>query len=108
MPTYEYQCNACRHRFERFQSMTARPITVCPSCGKKKVSRLIGTGAALLFKGSGFYITDYRSDSYKKAKDADKPAESKPAETKSNEVKAPEPKAKPAAETPATRKRTKA
>lgn len=74
MPTYEYVCEACKHRFERFQSMTAAPVKVCPECGKRKVKRLIGTGAALLFKGSGFYITDYRSDAYKKKAEADKPA----------------------------------
>jgi len=67
MPTYEYQCDACGHRFERFQSITAQPIRKCPHCGKSKVRRLIGTGAGLIFKGSGFYITDYRSDSYKNA-----------------------------------------
>lgn len=73
MPTYDYRCNACDHEFELFQSMSENPKRTCPKCGKKKLERLIGTGAALLFKGSGFYETDYRSDSYKKAKDADKP-----------------------------------
>jgi len=67
MPTYEYQCSACGHQFEKFQSITAEPIKVCPECNKKKVKRLIGTGAGLIFKGSGFYITDYRSDGYKSA-----------------------------------------
>ena len=76
MPTYEYKCNACGHDFEEFQSMTAAPLKKCPKCGKSKLERLIGTGAALIFKGSGFYQTDYRSESYKKAKEADgKPAE---------------------------------
>jgi len=74
MPTYEYVCEACKHRFERFQSMTAAPVKVCPECGKRTVKRLIGTGAALLFKGSGFYITDYRSEGYKKKAEADKPS----------------------------------
>ena len=71
MPTYEYQCDACGERFEKFQSITAAPIKKCPECGKSKVRRLIGTGAGLLFKGSGFYITDYRPDSYNQAAKAD-------------------------------------
>lgn len=64
MPTYEYKCNACGHRFEEFQSITAAPIKKCPSCGKKAVERLISAGGGLIFKGSGFYITDYRDQSY--------------------------------------------
>ena len=64
MPTYEYKCDACGYAFERFHSMTAEPIKRCPECGKAKVKRLIGTGAGLIFKGSGFYITDYRDKSY--------------------------------------------
>ena len=73
MPTYEYECDACGHEFERFQPITARPIRTCPECGKRKVRRLLGTGAAVIFKGAGFYATDYRSDSYKKAAKNDKP-----------------------------------
>ena len=72
MPTYEYECEACGHTFEQFQSITAPPIKKCPNCDKKKVKRLLGTGAGLIFKGKGFYITDYRSDSYNKAASADK------------------------------------
>jgi len=88
MPTYDYRCNACDHEFELFQSMTEKVKRTCPECGKKTLERLIGTGAALLFKGSGFYETDYRSESYKKAAEADKPKsdsapESKP-ETKAD------------------------
>jgi putative FmdB family regulatory protein len=71
MPTYEYECEACGHDFEEFQSMAEPPLTKCPKCGKKKLHRLFGTGAAVLFKGSGFYETDYRSESYKKAAKAD-------------------------------------
>ena len=67
MPTYEYACDACGHQFEQFQSITATPVKKCPSCGKRKVKRLISGGAGFLFKGNGFYITDYRSDGYKKA-----------------------------------------
>ncbi|MCP4376201.1 MAG: zinc ribbon domain-containing protein [bacterium] len=77
MPTYEYQCNACDHSFELFQSIKARSVRKCPECGKLKVKRLIGIGAGVIFKGSGFYQTDYRSDSYRKAAEKDKP--SKPA-----------------------------
>jgi putative FmdB family regulatory protein len=65
MPTYEYQCDACGKKFEKFQSIKSAPIRKCPNCGKNKVRRLISTGAGLIFKGSGFYITDYRSESYK-------------------------------------------
>jgi len=67
MPTYEYQCGACGKRFERFQAITAPAIRKCPACGRLKVRRLIGTGAGVIFKGSGFYQTDYRSESYKQA-----------------------------------------
>ncbi|MEY2408896.1 MAG: hypothetical protein QOF48_1566 [Verrucomicrobiota bacterium] len=72
MPTYEYQCEKCGHAFEKFQSMSAKPMKVCPqelchlkTWGKGKVRKLISSGAGLLFKGSGFYITDYRSENYK-------------------------------------------
>jgi putative FmdB family regulatory protein len=82
MPTYEYKCNACGHTFERFQSIKAAPIRKCPECGKSKVKRLIGIGAGLLFKGSGFYITDYRPESYNAAAKADAPptSDAKPTE----------------------------
>jgi len=65
MPTYEYKCEACGHAFEKFQSIKASPIRKCPKCGKLKVKKLISKGAGLIFKGSGFYITDYRSEGYK-------------------------------------------
>ena len=74
MPTYEYECPDCEHTFEAFQSISAKPLKVCPECKRRKVRRLIGAGSGLIFKGSGFYETDYRSDSYKKAADADKPS----------------------------------
>lgn len=73
MPTYEYLCERCSHQFEEFQSITARPLAVCPSCKRRTLRRLIGTGAGVIFKGSGFYQTDYRSESYKKAAEAEKP-----------------------------------
>lgn len=72
MPTYDYQCRACGHRFELFQSMTEPVKRRCPRCARNALERLIGTGAALLFKGSGFYQTDYRSESYTKAAEAEK------------------------------------
>ncbi len=74
MPTYEYLCEACGHEFELFQAMSASVKRKCPDCGKLKLKRLIGAGAGVIFKGSGFYQTDYRSDSYKKAAEADKKA----------------------------------
>jgi putative FmdB family regulatory protein len=73
VPTYDYRCNACAHTFEHFQSMKDAPLRVCAECGKRALERLIGTGAAVIFKGSGFYQTDYRSEGYKKAAAADAP-----------------------------------
>jgi putative FmdB family regulatory protein len=72
MPTYDYECDACGHKFELYQSIMAPVETKCPKCNKKKLRRLIGTGAAIVFKGSGFYQTDYRSESYKKSASSDK------------------------------------
>lgn len=82
MPTYEYECDACGHKFEKFQGITASAIRKCPKCGRLKVRRLIGTGAGIIFKGSGFYQTDYRSESYRKAAEKDKPAAESKKETK--------------------------
>jgi putative FmdB family regulatory protein len=75
VPTYDYKCDACNHQWEEFQSIKAEPTKKCPTCGKSKARRQIGGGAGLIFKGSGFYLTDYRSDSYKKAAEADKSAQ---------------------------------
>ena len=93
MPTYEYICESCGCEFERFQSITARPLRKCPECGKSTLKRLVGTGAGIIFKGSGFYQTDYRSESYKKAEqsekkaaETDKPKKDKP-KTKSDDTK---------------------
>ena len=74
MPTYDYECDACGHEFELFQGINDPHKRKCPACGKLKLRRLFGTGAAVVFKGSGFYETDYRSDSYKKGAEADKKA----------------------------------
>jgi len=103
MPTYEYICRACGHEFEEFQSIKADPIAVCPKCRKRKVDRKISTGGAVIFKGGGLYETDYRSEGYKSAADADKKAsdsnseakpESKP-EAKSESKPDAKPEAKP-------------
>jgi putative FmdB family regulatory protein len=96
MPTYDYQCDDCGHEFELFQSISEPLKRKCPECGKLKLRRLFGTGAAVVFKGSGFYQTDYRSDSYKKGAEKDKkPTEksgdAKPAE-KSEKKKPDKPK----------------
>jgi putative FmdB family regulatory protein len=70
MPTYEYRCNRCGHTFEKFQQITAEPVKRCPECGRRSVERLIGTGAGIIFKGSGFYETDYRRSGGKPPKEA--------------------------------------
>lgn len=88
MPTYDYRCNACDHEFELFQSMSAKTKRKCPECGKNTLERLIGTGAAVLFKGSGFYETDYRSKSYKDAAKSEKEASSKKPESASDSTPA--------------------
>ena len=120
MPTYEYICEACQAEFEKFQSIKADPIKVCPVCGQERVRRKISTGAGILFKGGGFYETDYRSAGYNEAKKKDsgeapksgakptdapksdaakteyaKPAESKSAESKPADSKPSAPAAKP-------------
>jgi putative FmdB family regulatory protein len=91
MPTYEYACRACNHRFELFQSIKAPVKRKCPACGASRLERLIGAGAGIIFKGAGFYQTDYRSDSYKKAADA----ESKAASGGDDSSKAPKAEGKP-------------
>ncbi len=110
MPTYEYRCKACGHEFEEFQSITAPVLKKCPSCAKAKLERLIGIGSAVMFKGGGFYETDYRSESYKKAAKADADAakpksessdsgakpDAKPAKTETKADPKPKPDPKPA------------
>src|SRR5437773_8164201 len=88
MPTYEYQCNACKHRFEELQSFSEAPLKKCPQCKKKKLQRLLGAGAAIIFKGAGFYQTDYRSESYKSAAKADEATQTT-AKTATDAPKAP-------------------
>lgn len=87
MPTYDYVCDACGHEFEEFQSITEPALRKCPECKKQKLRRLFGTGAAVVFKGSGFYQTDYRSESYKSGAEKDKPKteSSEKSESKSSE-----------------------
>ena len=82
MPTYDYECDACGHEFELFQSISAPVKRKCPKCSKLKLRRLFGTGAAVVFKGSGFYETDYRSDSYKKGAEKEKKASEKSSDKK--------------------------
>ena len=89
MPTYEYVCRACRHEFERFQPITSSPVRTCPKCGRKRVERKIGIGAAVLFKGGGFYETDYRSESYRKTEEAEKKETEKASEKKPAEIAKP-------------------
>jgi len=104
MPTYEYQCEKCHKIFEMYQSMKDDPVRTCPkehcqrkTWGKGKVKRLMGTGAGLIFKGSGFYITDYRSEGYKAAaKSESKAGETKAGETKTTETKKADSKPAPA------------
>ncbi len=74
MPTYEYRCHACDNKWEEFQSIKAEPTKKCPKCKKAKAERIISAGGGIIFKGSGFYQTDYRSESYKKGADAAKKA----------------------------------
>ena len=74
MPTYQYECAACGHEFERFESITAKPDSLCPKCKKKKAKRNISGGAGFIFRGSGFYVTDYRSSAYKTSAKGDKTA----------------------------------
>jgi len=88
MPTYDYECDACGHEFELFQSISEPVKRKCPECSKLKLRRLFGTGAAVVFKGSGFYETDYRSDSYKKAAEKDKKSQECSGKEKKSDSKA--------------------
>ena len=85
MPTYDYECDGCGHEFELFQSITAAVEKECPECGEDSLRRLFGTGAAVVFKGSGFYQTDYRSESYKKGAEAAKNASKESSSSKKDD-----------------------
>jgi len=95
MPTYDYRCGQCGHTLELFQSITESPKKKCPACKKLKLKRIIGAGAGFIFKGSGFYQTDYRSESYKKAAAKDK-ASSEPSKDTKDSKKSDTPKPAPA------------
>jgi putative FmdB family regulatory protein len=86
MPTYEYQCDACEHNFDEFQSFSDPPLKKCPKCGKSRLRRVFGAGAAIIFKGSGFYQTDYRSESYKSAAKAEQDSGKTSTESTSNKA----------------------
>jgi putative FmdB family regulatory protein len=98
MPTYDYKCDACGHAFEQVQSIKADSLKKCPECGKQKLRRLIGTGGGFIFKGSGFYITDYRDSAYKEKAKADAGGGETKSETKDSK------ESKPSAETKADSK----
>jgi putative FmdB family regulatory protein len=108
MPTYDYLCDSCGNEFEAFESIKADPQSVCPQCSEPKLRRKIGPGAAILFKGSGFYQTDYRSESYKEKAKADKPPDSSSAKSgesapaKSSESSSPSPAKSEPAKSPST------
>jgi putative FmdB family regulatory protein len=104
MPTYDYICDACGNEFEAFESIKADPQKVCPKCSEHTLRRKIGAGAAIIFKGSGFYQTDYRSDSYKKRAEADKPSESssKPSDSTAKSSDSTSAKSEPKASTNGT------
>ena len=95
MPTYEYKCDKCGHLLEKMQSMTSKSLRKCPKCGKSALKRLIGTGSAVIFKGTGFYQTDYPSDSYKQSSKKEEKKEVKTeakTEAKTEVTKTPPPK----------------
>jgi len=109
MPTYDYICEKCGHAFEVFQSMSDKALTACPKdhCamkrwGKGKIRRQIGAGAGLIFKGSGFYITDYRSENYKSGAKKDSDSAKKPSETKTGSSEGKKPTAKKPDKKPAS------
>ncbi len=87
MPTYEYICENCGCEFERFQSIKARPLRKCPDCGKSTLKRLVGTGAGIIFRGSGFYQTDYRTESYKQGEKSEKGKTDSTTKEKKSETK---------------------
>lgn len=107
MPTYSYECDACGHTLDKFQGINDDPLTKCPKCNKKKLRRLLGTGAGLIFKGSGFYLTDYRSESYKSRAEADKKSSESSSTSESKSDGGDQGSSKPAAEKPVAEKPAK-
>jgi putative FmdB family regulatory protein len=87
MPTYDYRCTACGHRFERFESINDGGAKACPKCNKKKAKRMLGTGAGLIFKGAGFYTTDSKKSSGGDSGSGNSEKKSEPKETKKKEEK---------------------
>ena len=104
MPTYDYECDACGHEFELFQQISEPVKRKCPVCGKQKLRRLFGTGAAVVFKGSGFYETDYRSDSYKKGAEKDKKSTEKKSDATGESKSGTKSEKKPAAKSETKKK----
>lgn len=94
MPTYEYRCSNCNHELEEFQSINAKPLKKCPQCGKSELQRLISLGGGVIFKGSGFWQTEYRSENYKKGAEAEKKSSETKTETKSDSKTETKPDAK--------------
>jgi putative FmdB family regulatory protein len=92
MPTYDYVCENCGHSFEKFQMISASPLRKCPECAKMKLKRLIGTGAGIIFKGGGFYETDYRSESYKQGQQSENKPQSDSSTAAKGETKPEGPK----------------
>jgi putative FmdB family regulatory protein len=92
MPTYDYRCTACGHRFERFESINDDALKACPKCSKKKAKRMLGTGAGLIFKGAGFYTTDYKKPSSGGDSGGDKKEPEKKPESKEKKKGDKEPK----------------
>ncbi|MBI4586393.1 MAG: zinc ribbon domain-containing protein [Planctomycetes bacterium] len=105
MPTYDYLCEACEHQFEAFQSIKDKPLKKCPACGKPKARRLIGAGSGLIFKGSGFYITDHRSSDYKQKAEAEVKAASGSSTGESKPEASPKSKDKESSPSPKTSKK---
>ena len=99
MPTYDYLCTSCGCRFEKFESMTSGPARKCPECSRMTLNRLIGTGAGVIFKGSGFYETDYRSESYKNGADKAEPSSKNGTDKQDTKPKSESKKQKETAET---------
>ncbi len=108
MPTYEYKCECCGYEFEQFQSITAKPIRKCPKCGKTSIKRLIGIGSGVIFKGPGFYATDYRTESYKKAAESEKDTISKDNKKKETTAESKDTKSSEKAESSTERKKKSA